>query len=59
MADRVLREKHVAHIGRWRFAWRFGHYRTGLHRYAHTQGHWTGGLPFMWWSVIVKDRGRV
>ncbi len=44
--------KHVANIGRWRFAWRFGHYRTGIY---HDPYHWTGGLPFMWWSAIRKN----
>lgn len=49
----VLRPKHIAIVGRLRIAWKFGHYRTGLSRVGR---HWTGAVPFMWWSLIVRNR---
>ena len=47
------RRKHIANVGRLRLAWRFGRYQTGYHRDAY---HRTGALPFVWWSMIVRNR---
>lgn len=53
--DRTLRPKHVVNVARWRVAWRVGRYHTGIHNKGHGYG-WTGALPFVWYSVIRRDK---
>lgn len=48
-----VREKHVANVGRWRIAWRFGHYKTGYH--SRGLPHFAGALPFVWFSVVRRN----
>ena len=49
-----VREKHVWNVGRWRLAFRFGRYRMGYH--SRGQGHFTGALPFVWFSLVRRQK---
>lgn len=51
-----MSSKHVWNLGRWRLAFRFGRYRTGFKRYQTPGGHFSGALPFIWFSAIRRNR---